>query len=136
MGCCFSGFKQLFAEGQEFSYDLTDIGRYYKGYVNLMDHWHSLFPGQILHMQYEEVVDDFEAQVRRLLEYCNLPFEEACLSFYETERAVRTASSEQVRQPIYRSGVDQWLNFEPWLAPLKDALGPSLQNFYPQQDRK
>ncbi len=135
LGCCFSGFKQLFAEGQEFSYDLMDIGRYYKDYVALMDHWYDLFPDQILHVQYEELVDDFEAQVRRLLDYCNLPFEEACLNFYKTERAVRTASSEQVRQPINRQGVDQWLNFEPWLGPLKEALGPSLEHFYPQQVR-
>lgn len=135
LGCCFSGFKQLFAEGQEFSYDLMDIGCYYKDYVALMDHWYDLFPDQILHVQYEELVDDFEAQVRRLLDYCNLPFEEACLNFYKTERAVRTASSEQVRQPINRQGVDQWLNFEPWLGPLKEALGPSLEHFYPQQVR-
>lgn len=122
MACCFSGFKQLFAEGQEFSYSLEDIGLYYRDYLKLMNYWQQLFPGEILHVQYETVVDDFENQVRRILDYCNLPFEQACLDFYKNERAVRTASSEQVRQPIYKSGVDQWQNYEPFLEPLKEAL--------------
>lgn len=122
--CCFGGFKQLFAEGQEFSYDLADIGQYYRDYVDLMDHWHDVFPGEILLMEYEKVVEDIEAQVRRVLDFCGLPFEAACLDFHQTQRAVRTASSEQVRQPLYRSGLDQWRNFEPWLGPLKEALGP------------
>lgn len=126
MSCCFSGFKQLFAEGQEFTYGLEEIGQYYKGYVALMDHWDNAFPGKILRVQYEDVVTDLETQVRRLLDYCGLPFEEACLDFHSNERAVRTASSEQVRQPLYKSGVDQWENFSPWLDPLRLALGQEL----------
>lgn len=126
MACCFSGFKQLFAEGQEFTYSLDDIGRYYRGYVDLMNHWDDVMPGKILRVQYEDVVDDLEGQVRRMLDYLDLPFEEQCLAFHETERSVRTASSEQVRQPLYKSGVEQWRHFEPWLDPLKDALGDDL----------
>jgi tetratricopeptide (TPR) repeat protein len=126
MGCCFSGFKQLFAEGQEFTYGLEEIGHYYSDYVRLMDHWNRVLPGKILQVRYEEVVADLETQVRRLLDFCGLPFEEACLSFHETERAVRTASSEQVRQPIFKSGVDQWENFSPYLDPLRAILGPEL----------
>lgn len=126
MACCFSGFKQLFAEGQEFSYSLSDIGRYYRGYVDLMDHWERELPGRILRVQHEDVVGDLQGEVRRLLDFCGLPFEQACVDFHKTERAVRTASSEQVRQPIYRSGLEQWRRFEPWLGPLKEALGPDL----------
>jgi tetratricopeptide (TPR) repeat protein len=126
MACCFSGFKQLFAEGQEFTYGLEEVGRYYKGYTRLMDHWDAVLPGQILRVHHEDVVEDVEAQVRRILEFCGLPFEPACLDFHNTKRAVRTASSEQVRRPIYKDGVDQWRHFEPWLAPLKEALGPEL----------
>jgi len=123
MACCFSGFKQLFAEGQEFSYGLEDIGRYYRGYVELMAHWENVLPGRILRVQYEDVVSDLETQVRRLLEFCELDFEPACLDFHATERAVRTASSEQVRQPIYLQGLEQWRHYEPWLGPLQDSLG-------------
>lgn len=127
MACCFSGFKQLFAEGQEFTYSLEDLGRYYRGYVDLMAHWESVLPqGTILRVQYEDVVADLEGQVRRLLEFLDLPFEEACLEFHKTERSVRTASSEQVRQPLYRKGVEQWRRFEPWLDPLSQALGEVL----------
>jgi tetratricopeptide (TPR) repeat protein len=126
MGCCFSGFKQLFAEGQEFTYGLEEIGHYYSDYVRLMDHWDAVLPGKVLRVRYEEVVADLKTQVRRLLDFCELPFEEACLNFHQTERAVRTASSEQVRQPIYKSGIDQWENFSPWLDPLREALGPEL----------
>ena len=129
MGCCFSGYKQLFTEGQAFSYDLSDAGQYYRDYQSLMDTWQCVFPGQILHVQYEDVVNDFEVQVRRILDYCGLPFEEACLSFYKTERAVRTPSSEQVRQPIYRGGIDQWKNFEAHLEPLKKSLGSVLDDY-------
>ncbi|WP_420435043.1 tetratricopeptide repeat-containing sulfotransferase family protein [Hyphobacterium sp.] len=128
MACCFSGFKQLFAEGQEFTYGLDEIGRYYKGYVDLMDHWDGVLPGQILRVHHEEVVEDLETQVRRILDFCGLPFEQACIDFHKTKRAVRTASSEQVRQPIYKDGVEQWRHFEPWLDPLKAALGPDLVN--------
>lgn len=126
MGCCFSGFKQLFAEGQEFSYSLSDIGRYYRDYVDLMAHWQQVYPGRILQVDYEDVVDDLETQVRRMLDYLGLEFEPACVEFHRTERSVRTASSEQVRQPIYRSGVEQWRHFEPWLGELREALGPEL----------
>jgi tetratricopeptide (TPR) repeat protein len=130
MACCFSGFKQLFAEGQEFTYGLEEIGTYYRDYVDLMDHWDKVLPGKVLRVQYEDVVADLESQVRRILEYCELPFEQACIDFHETNRSVRTPSSEQVRQPIYKSGLEQWRHFEPWLEPLKAALGPVL-NRYP-----
>lgn len=129
MACCFSGFKQLFAEGQEFTYGLTEIGSYYRDYVDVMDHWDEVLPGKILRVQYEDVVADTETQVRRILDYLDLPFEEACLEFHKTKRSVRTASSEQVRQPIFKSGLEQWRNFEPWLDPLKEALGPVLDRY-------
>jgi tetratricopeptide (TPR) repeat protein len=125
MACCFSNFKQLFAEGQDFSYGLSEIGRYYTGYLDLMQHWDEVLPGKVLHVQYEDVVADLETQVRRLLDFCGLPFEPACVNFHETDRAVRTASSEQVRQPIFRGGLDQWENFDAFLAPLRAALAPT-----------
>ena len=123
MACGFSGYKQLFAEGQEFTYDLADMGQYYRDYVELMDHWDEVLPGKVLRVQYEDVVGDLEIQVRRILDHCGLEFEPGCLSFHRTERAVRTPSSEQVRQPIFTSGLDYWRNYEPWLGPLRDALG-------------
>ena len=126
MGCCFSGFKQLFAEGQEFTYGLEEVGHYYRDYVGLMDHWNQVLPGKVLRMNYEQVVEDLESQVRCMLDFLGLPFEEACLNFHETERAVRTASSEQVRQPIFRTGVDQWEKFSDYLGPLRSVLGPEL----------
>lgn len=129
LACCFSGFKQYFASGQNFTYGLEDIGRYYRDYVELMDHWDQVLPGRVLRIQYEEVVADTEGQVRRILEYCRLPFEAACLEFHNTKRAVRTASSEQVRQPIYSSGVDQWRNYRPFLEPLIDALDHVLDRY-------
>ena len=129
VACCFSGFKQLFAEGQEFSYSLDDIAQYYKDYVTLMDHWDAVMPGQVLRVNYEEVTANTETQVRRILDYCGLDFEARCLSFYNTERAVRTASSEQVRQPIYHSGVHQWRKFEVHLQPLIKRLLPSIDNY-------
>lgn len=122
MACCFSNFQQLFAEGQEFSYDLTDLGRYYRDYVRLMAHWDTVLPGRVHRLQHEALLDDFEGELRRLLDYLELPFEEQCLRFYESDRAVRTPSSEQVRQPLFRSAMNKWLNYEPWLAPLRDAL--------------
>ena len=128
MDCCFSGFKQLFAEGQEFTYSLEDVGTYYRDYVSLMDHWDKVLPGWILRVQHEDVVDDLEGQVRRLLEFCGLPFEDACVEFHRNERAVRTASSEQVRQPIYRSSLAQWRHYEDHLEPLKRALNPVIPN--------
>ena len=131
MACCFSCFKQLFGEGQEFTYGLREVGRYYRAYVRLMDHWERALPGFVLRVMHEDVVDDLETQVRRILDFCGLPFEDSCLNFHETERNVRTPSSEQVRQPIYRSGLEQWRNFEPWLDPLKEALGPDLTDLDP-----
>jgi len=129
MGSCFSGFKQLFAEGQEFTYGLEEVGTYYRDYVELMDHWDKVLPGQVLRVQYEEVVADLDTQVRRILDYCGLEFEESCINFHETDRSVRTPSSEQVRQPIYQSGIEQWKNFESNLDPLKQALGPILERY-------
>ncbi len=123
MDCCFSGFKQLFAEGQEFTYGLTEIGRYYTDYVDLMQHWDEVLPGKVLRVQHEDVLDDPEGQIRRMLDHCGLPFEESCLNFHQTDRAVRTASSEQVRQPINRKGQGAWVPFDPWLGDLREALG-------------
>ncbi|BBC73931.1 conserved hypothetical protein [Altererythrobacter sp. B11] len=128
MSCCFSGWKQHFARGQTFSYDLADIGRYYRDYVSLMAAYDAAAPGAVHRVHYEAMVADTEAEVRRLLAYLGLEFEPACLEFYKNDRAVRTASSEQVRQPIFRDGVEQWKNYEAWLGSLKDALGPDLTN--------
>jgi tetratricopeptide (TPR) repeat protein len=129
LGCCFSAFKQQFARGQGFTYSLDDVGRYYRDYVELMAHFDAVLPGRVHRVIYEELVGNTETEVRRLLDYCALPFDERCLRFFENERAVRTASSEQVRTPIYREGIDHWRHFEPWLGPLKDALGPVLENY-------
>ncbi len=122
MACCFSNFKQLFASGQEFTYGLQNIARYYRSYIDLMEHWNRVLPGRILTVRHEDVVEDLEGNVRRLLEFCGLDFEPACLEYYKTERSIRTASSEQVRRPIFKEGLDQWRRFEPWLGPLKAAL--------------
>lgn len=129
LGCCFSNFKQHFARGQHFTYSLDDIGRYYRGYVQLMAHYDAVLPGRVHRVIYERMVADTESEVRRVLDYCGLPFDERCLKFYENERAVRTASSEQVRRPIYREGVDHWHNYEAWLDPLKSALGSVLERY-------
>jgi tetratricopeptide (TPR) repeat protein len=129
MACCFSGFKQLFAEGQEFSYGLDEIGRYYRSYVDIMSHWETALPGAILRVQHEDVLDDLEVQVRRILEYCELPFESNCLEFHKTQRAVRTPSSEQVRQPIFKTSVQQWQHYEKHLQPLRSSLGSALSNY-------
>ena len=127
LDCCWSGYKQLFAEGQEFTYGLDEIGQYYHDYIDLMSHWDHVLPqGRILKVQHEDVLADLEGQVRRLLDYCELPFESDCIDFHKTDRAVRTASSEQVRQPINRAGQDQWRPFENFLGPLKKALGETL----------
>jgi len=122
MACCFSGFKQLFAEGQDFSYDLEDIGRYYQAYMKLMTHWHEVLPEFVLTVNHEDVVDDLETQVRRMLEFCGLEFEQSCVDFYQTKRNIKTPSSEQVRQPIYKSATEQWKHFEHHLSPLKKTL--------------
>lgn len=129
MACCFSGFKQLFAEGQEFSYHLNDIAQYYKDYTQLMSHWDHVIPGQVLKVNYESVVANIEAEVHRLLDYCQLPFEAQCIEFYKTQRAVRTASSEQVRQPIYQQGLDQWVNYEAELEELKQSLKSDIEAY-------
>lgn len=127
MACCFSNFKQHFARGQAFSYGLDDMGRYYRDYVGLMAHFDKVLPWRVHRVIYEQLVDDTETQVRGLLDYCGLEFDERCLRFFENERPVRTASSEQVRLPIYKDGVDQWRNYEHWLGPLEQALGPVLE---------
>ena len=131
MACCFSGFKQHFAEGQEFTYGLTQIGQYYRDYVTLMDHWDDVLPGKVLRVQYEDVVADTQTQVRRILDYLELPFEQGCVDFHQTKRSVRTPSSEQVRQPIFKGALEQWRNYEPWLDPLKQALGDEILSRYP-----
>jgi Flp pilus assembly protein TadD len=129
LGCGFSAFKQHFAQGQAFSYDLADLGRYYADYVDLMRHLDRVLPGRVHRVIYEDLVADTEGEVRRLLAHCGLPFEPACLDFHRNDRAVRTVSSEQVRQPIFTDGLDQWRRFEPWLGPLKTALGPALEDW-------
>jgi len=129
LGCGFSGFKQHFARGQGFTYDLTDIGRYYASYVEYLAHFDAILPGRVHRVIYEQMVADPEAETRALLDYCGLPFEAACLRFYENDRAVRTASSEQVRRPIFTDAADHWRNYEPWLGPLKAALGPVLDAY-------
>jgi tetratricopeptide (TPR) repeat protein len=129
MAAGFSVFKQHFNQGQTFSYDLPDIGAYYRDYVELMDAIDEAAPGLVHRVIYEDLIADTEGEIRRLLDYCGLAFEEACLRFWETERAVRTVSSEQVRQPIFRDALEQWRNYEPWLDPLRDALGPALEGW-------
>ncbi len=126
MACCFSNLKQLFASGQEFTYSIEDIARYYRTYLELMRHWEEALPGWIMRVHYEDVVDDLQGSVKRILEFCELPFEAQCFEFHKTARSVSTASSEQVRRPIFREGLEQWKNFEPWLGPLKDQLGDAL----------
>lgn len=129
MAGCFSAFKQHFARGQHFSYDLTELGRYYADYVALMRHFDEALPGRIHRVIYEDMVADPEAQTRALLDYCGLPFEAACLRFHETERAVRTASSEQVRRPIFTEALDHWRRFDAGLGPLREALGSTLEHW-------
>jgi tetratricopeptide (TPR) repeat protein len=126
MACCFSNFKQLFANGQEFTYSIEDIARYYRTYLDLMRHWDQVLPGRVLRVHHEDVIEDLEGNVRRLLAFCGLEFEAGCVEFHRTRRSVRTASSEQVRQKINRGGLDQWKHFEPWLGPLENALGDAL----------
>jgi tetratricopeptide (TPR) repeat protein len=129
MSCCFSNLKQLYAQGQEFTYSVEDIARYYRTYLELMRHWDEALPGRVLRVQHEEVVNDLEGSVRRMLDHCGLEFEPACVDFHKSRRSVRTPSSEQVRQPIFRDGLDQWRNFEPWLEPLREALGDALDRY-------
>jgi tetratricopeptide (TPR) repeat protein len=129
MACCFGNFKQLYAGGQDFSYDLEFIARYYHTYLQLMNHWDEVLPGRVLHVFHEDVVENLEGSVRRLLDFCGLPFEPACLEFHKTARGVSTASSEQVRQPINRDGLHQWRHYAPWLNPLEDMLGDALVRY-------
>ncbi len=123
LACCFANFKQHFQRGMSFSYSLTELGRFYRDYVELMAHFDAVLPGRVYRVRYESLVSDLPGEVRRLLEYCGLPFEPQCLRFHETRRVVQSASSEQVRQPLYTDALDQWRNYEPWLGPLKEALG-------------
>ena len=129
MACCFSNLKQLFAQGQEFTYSAEDIARYYRTYLDLMAHWDKALPGRVLRVHHEDVVDDLEGSVRRMLDHYGLPFEPACVDFHRTERSVRTPSSEQVRQPIFRDSLDQWKAYEPWLGSLKAALGDAVDRY-------
>jgi tetratricopeptide (TPR) repeat protein len=129
MACCFSGFKQLFADGQEFTYGQEEIARYYKGYVALMEHWDQVLPGKVLRVHYEHLVADLAGQVHRILDFLGLPFEENCLHYYQTDRSIRTPSSEQVRQPIYQSGLEHWRHFEPWLRVLKRELAEEIARY-------
>ena len=129
MSCCFSILKQLFAQGQEFAYSVDDVARYYRTYLELMAHWDRALPGNVLRVQHEDVVEDLEGQVRRILDHCRLPFEPACVEFHRTRRSVRTPSSEQVRQPIFRDGLDAWRPYERWLAPLRAALGDAVDRY-------
>jgi tetratricopeptide (TPR) repeat protein len=126
MACCFSNLKQLFASGQEFTYSIESIARYYRSYLALMRHWDRVLPGRVLRLCYEDVVEDVEANARRVMQFCELEFEPGCLEFYKSARSVSTASSEQVRQPIFRTGLSQWRHYETWLGPLKEALGDAL----------
>jgi hypothetical protein len=129
LACCFSNFKQLFASGQEFTYGMESIARYYRTYLDLMRHWNEVLPGKVLRVQYENLVDNLQGHVRRILTFCALDFEPACLEFHKNERSVSTASSEQVRQPLFRAGLDQWRHYEPWLGPLRKSLGDALPRY-------
>ena len=129
MSCCFSNLKQLFANGQEFSYDIEDIARYYRTYLDLMQHWDAALPGRVLRVHHEDVVADLEGSVRRILDHIGLAFEPACVDFHKSKRSVRTPSSEQVRQPIFRDGLDQWKKYESQLAPLREALGDAVERY-------
>ena len=135
MACCFSNLKQLFAQGQEFTYGEERIARYYRTYLDLMAHWDTVLPGRVLRIHHEDVVDDLATSVRRLLDHCGLPFEQACVDFHRTVRAVRTPSAEQVRQPIFRDGLDQWKTFEPSLGTLRDALGDAVTRYREPRER-
>jgi len=129
MACCFSNFTQLYANGQNESYRLSDIGALYRDYVALMAHFDRVLPGRVHRVFYEQLVAEPEVEVRRLLAYLELPFEETCLEFYKNERAVSTISSEQVRTPIYTEALEHWRHYEPWLGPLKAVLGPIAEAY-------
>jgi hypothetical protein len=127
LATCFSCFKQHFAEGQFFAYSLGDLGKYYRDYARLLAHFDEVLPGRIHRVHYERLVEATEAEIRRLLEFCGLPFEDRCLRFYETERPINTPSAEQVRRPIFTEGMQQWRNYMPWLETLEAALSPALE---------
>ena len=129
MAAGFSMYKQLFFSGQEFTYEQTELGRYYRDYLAVMEHFDRQLPGRIHRVIYEDLVENTEVEIRRLLDYCGLPFDESCLRFWETRRPISTHSSEQVRTPVFRGGLDRWRNYEPFLAPLAQALGPALDNW-------
>ena len=129
MACCFSNLKQLFASGQDFTYNVEGIAHYYRCYLELMQHWDTVLPGRVLRVRYEDVVEDIDASVQRLLSYCGLPFEPGCIDFHMTARIISTASSEQVRQPIFQTGLAHWRHYEPWLGPLKHALGDAVRRY-------
>ncbi|MEP6884012.1 MAG: sulfotransferase [Gammaproteobacteria bacterium] len=129
MACCFGNLKQLFARGQEFSYSVEDIARYYRTYLELMEHWDAALPGRVLRVHHEDVIDDLEGSVQRILDFCELPFEPACVEFHRTQRSILSASSEQVRQPIFREGLDQWRHYQAWLGPLRETLGDALVRY-------
>ena len=126
LDCCFSMFKQLFAQGQEFTYGLEEAGSYYNSYVKLMDHWNTVLPGKVLQVNNEDIIDDLEFQVTRLLNFLELPFEESCIEFYKTDRSVRTASSEQVRKPVNKAGMGRWKPYAKNLKLLIDNLDSNL----------
>ena len=127
MATCVANFRQLFAQGKNQSYDLTELGEYYLHYVDMMAHWDAVLPGKVLRVQYEEVVADLEGQVRRILDFCGVPFEQGCVEYHRSDRPVNTASSEQVREPIYTSAVEFWKNFDPYLDELREVLEPVLK---------
>ncbi len=129
LDACVGNYRQLYARGQTFTYDLTDIGEYYLQYQRMMDYWNEVLPGRVLTVQYEDMVNDFENQVRRLLDFCGLPWEDACLHYYETDRPVRTASSEQVRKPIYADSIGRWRRYEKHLDELFAVLEPILPRY-------
>jgi len=129
MSCCFSNLKQLFASGQEFAYSSEDIARYYRTYLDLMAHWDAVIPGYVLRVQHEDVINDLEGSVRRILDFCGLDFEPACVEYHRNQRSVRTPSSEQVRQPIFRDGIDQWRHYAPWLGRLREVLGDAIYRY-------
>jgi hypothetical protein len=126
LDCCFSMFKQLFAQGQEFTYGLEEAGSYYNSYIKLMNHWDEVLPGKVLRVNNEDVVEDLEGQVSRMLEFIGIPFEEECISFYKTDRSVRTASSEQVRKPVNKDGMERWKPYAKYLKPLLNVLDEDL----------
>jgi Sulfotransferase family len=129
MACCFSNFKQLFASGQDFTYSIESVARYYRSYLELMRHWDAVLPGRVLRVPYEHVIEDLAGSVRRILDFCGLDLEPGCLEFHRTQRSVSTASSEQVRGPLFRDGLSQWRHYERWLGPLRDALGDALARY-------